>query len=358
MTSSNPLLGIGLHAVGGISASTCYTPAQKLRKWSWGTFWLVQATFAWIIMPVVIGWLTVPDFFEILYIAPTKAFLGAFILGAVYGFGGMSFGLAIKHIGYSLTYTIAIGISAVLGTIIPLLYFGGLVEYFTKPGGSIVFTGMIISIFGVGLCGWAGFKKEKDISSLTANHAEFKMMTGLILAIIAGVLSGVFNVSLEFGKPIADIAAQHGAGNFEGNAKMIVSTSGCYLVNLIWFLVAGIREKTLVEFTGKSGISGTVRLKNSLWSALAGTLWFLQFFFYGMGHVQMGHFQYASWVLHMSMLIFFSYIVGVVMKEWKNVTRGTYITLVIALLTLIISFFITAYGSIIGEGIIKSLGGQ
>jgi L-rhamnose-H+ transport protein len=355
MITPNPIIGTGLHAIGGISASTCYLPYHKTRKWSWGTFWLVQASFAWIIMPVLIGLLTVPDFFNILIHAPRQAFWGALILGAVYGFGGMSFGLAIRQIGYSLTYTIAIGISAVLGTIIPLMIFGGLIAHFTKPGGGIVLAGMILSVAGVGLCGLAGFGKEKDISTQEGTSKEFHMLMGLILAIIGGMLSGVFNVSLEFGQPIADIAAKNGAGYFEGNAKLVVSTAGCYLVNLIWFLVAGIRQRTLREFTGKTGLSSAGLLKNTLWSAFAGSLWCFQFFFYGLGHVYMGHFQFASWVLHMSMLIFFSYIVGIIMKEWKNVKRKTYITLIIALITLIVSFIITAYGSLIGEGILRSV---
>ena len=353
MIIPNPITGTGLHAVGGICASTCYLPSHKTTKWSWGTFWLVQASFAWILMPLLIGYLTVPEFFSILINAPAGAFRGAFLLGAVYGFGGMCFGFAIRHIGYSMTYTIAIGISAVLGTIIPLSVFGGLVEYLTRTGGSIVLTGMILSVTGVGLCGLAGFKKEKDIRAIEGKAIQFSMLTGLILAIIAGVLSGVFNVSLEFGQPIADIAAAKGAGHFEGNAKLIVSTSGCFVVNLIWFLVAGIREKTLKEFTSRSGLSFGARTKNVLWSALAGTLWCFQFFFYGLGHVKMGSFQFASWVLHMSMLIFFSYIVGVIMKEWKLVRRGTYITLIIALITLVASFIITAYGSVLGENAIR-----
>jgi L-rhamnose-H+ transport protein len=88
-----------------------------------------------------------------------------------------------------------------------------------------------------------------------------------------------------------------------------------------------------------------------MWSILAGTLWCMQFFFYGLGHVKMGNFQFVSWVLHMSMLIFFSYIVGLVMREWKKVSRKTYLILIIGLLTLIVSFCITSYGSYIGEQI-------
>lgn len=339
---SSPILGTFLHAIGGASASSCYLPFQKTRQWSWGTFWLVQSFFAWLLMPLIIGWLTVPDFFVILRDAPSSAFWSAFLLGAVYGFGGMSFGYAITRIGYSLTYTISIGLSAILGTITPLLLKGTLMEYFSRPGGGIVFIGMILSIIGVALSGVAGFRKEKDLGE---NKQGFRMAAGLTLAIIGGLLSAVFNISLEAGQPIADIAAQHGAGDYQGNAKLIISTSGCYAVNLVWFLIAGIRQNTLKEFTDKGGLSVAARSKNFLWSAMAGTLWTGQFFFYGLGHVQMGSFQFISWVLHMSMLIFFSYIVGVLMKEWKQVQRKTYFLLILALVILFISSVVISYGS-------------
>lgn len=348
---SNPILGTLLHAVGGISASSCYTPQSKVKNWSWGTFWLVQASFAWIIAPLLLGWLTVPGFFNILVNAPSDVLWGAFLLGGLYGFGGMSFGLAIKHIGYSLTYTIAIGISAVLGTIAPLLLKGTLVEYFSRSGSAVIFLGMILSVVGVALCGWAGFRKENDLAKLDNQAIKFNMSTGLVLAIVGGVLSAVFNLSLEHGQPIADMAAKAGAGNFEGNAKMIVSTAGCFVVNFIWFIVFGIKEKTLNEFTVSEKLPINTLVKNTLWSALAGVLWCTQFLFYGLGHVQMGRFQFISWVLHMSMLIFFSYGIGVFMKEWKNVSRKTYITLIVALLTLVMSFVVMTAGSYIGEQI-------
>jgi L-rhamnose-H+ transport protein len=351
MVNSNPILGTFLHAVGGASASTCYLPNHKTKQWSWGTFWLVQATFAWLLMPLLVGYLTVPCFFEVLHKAPSGAFWGAFLLGGVYGFGGMSFGYAIRNIGYSLTYTIGIGISAVLGTLTPIIMRGQVLEYFSRPGSGIVLVGMVLSVVGVSLCGMAGFRKERDLGELK-NSVHFNMRTGLTLAIIAGLLSAVFNISLEVGKPISDLAASYGAGNFEGNAKMIVSTSGCFLVNLVWFVVLGIKDNTLKEFTNSSGIVVGQRVKNTLWSALAGTLWCGQFFFYGLGHVQMGNFQFISWVLHMSMLIFFSYIVGLLMKEWKQVSRRTYLILILALVVLFVSSAIISYGSYYGEQIL------
>ena len=348
MITPNPIMGTFLHAVGGASASSCYLPYQKTNRWSWGTFWLVQSLFAWLLMPLLIGILTVPGFFEILSKAPTTAIWGAFLLGAVYGFGGMSFGFAIRNIGYSLTYTISIGLSAILGTMVPLLLKGQVLEYFSRTGSGIVAIGMALSIVGVATCGWAGFRKERDLGE-RSREQNFNMTTGFVLAIIAGLLSAVFNISLEAGQPIADLAAKSGAGEFEGNAKLIVSTSGCFIVNLVWFVVMGIKENTLKEFTGAGGVPSLLRVKNMFWSAMAGMLWCGQFFFYGLGHVRMGKFQFISWVLHMSMLIFFSYVVGVIMKEWKNVSKRTYTVLLLALLILFISSVIISFGSYYGE---------
>ena len=351
MITPSPLLGTSLHAIGGVSASTCYLPFQKTQKWSWNTYWLLQAAFAWVIMPVLIGIITVPELFTVLKASPSSAKATAFILGAVYGFGGLSFGYAIRHIGFSLTYTISIGISAVLGTISPLMLNGSLIEHFQKSGGSIVLTGMIISILGVGLCGLAGYSKEKDLSGQTGNTSAqtFNMQKGLFLAIFAGIMSAIFGISLEYGQPIADVAATYGAGHYEGNAKIILSTGGCFVTNFFWFLIVGLRQKTLKEFVQVKKLGRKHYSRNFIWTAFGGSLWYFQFFFYGLGHVRMGNFMFASWVIHMSMLIFFSYLVGLVMKEWKNVSRKTYATLIVALITLVISFIIITHGSMVGE---------
>lgn len=350
MIQPNPIIGTGLHAVGGMSASSCYMPFEGIKKWSWGTFWIVQALFAWLIMPFVIGYLTVPNLFQVLKEAPSAAVWAAFILGATYGFGGLSFGYAIRNIGYSLTYTISIGISAVLGTVVPMILNGTVVEQFTKTGGGIVLGGMVISVIGVGLCGRAGFLKEKNIGEKQGDtKSGFNMKKGLFLTLIAGTLSAVWGISLEFGQPISDVAAKYGAGHFEGNAKLIVSSLGCLLTNLTWFIVVTIKDGTIKSLWQRKEVGNKLFFGNYALSALAGSLWYTQFFFYGLGHVKMGSFQFASWVLHMSMLIFFSYIIGVVMKEWRGVKRRTYVTLIIALVVLVGSFVLMSYGSYIGE---------
>ena len=349
MIPANSLLGTALHAIGGVSASTCYLPFQKVKKWSWNSYWLIQATFAWLIFPLVVGYFTVPDLWQVFAESPSSVMFNAFLLGAVYGFGGMAFGYAIKYIGFSLTYTISIGLSAVLGTIVPLIIHGTLLTQFSKPGGTIVLIGMILSLLGVVLCGWAGHKKEKNLkANKTLDKSSFNLKKGLLLAVFAGVFSAIFGVSLELGAPVAEIAGQHGAGHFEGNANLLLSTSGTFVTNFIWFMIISFKQKTIKELVSIKTIGANVWIQNLLLSILTGGLWYFQFFFYGLGHVRMGNFKFASWAIHMSMLIFFSYLVGVLMKEWNKVTKNTYMTLIFGLVVLVISFVVITYGGMLG----------
>ncbi len=349
MIAPNPILGTGLHAMGGISAASCYLPYQR-TKWSWGTFWIVQANFAWVIVPILIAFLTVPDLIGVFREAPPTAIFIPMLLGAIYGFGGMSFGFAIKHIGYSMTYTLAIGISSIVGFLVPLFLKGRLFEFFTATGGGTLLIGIFLSMTGIFLCGAAGYKKERFLKSSDASAQGFNMGRGLALTIFAGVLSGIFGVGLELAQPVSDIAAAHGAGHFEGNARIILPSLGCWFTNMIWFIVAGIRNKTIRELNPKNALSKKGYSRNFLWSALGGSMWYVQFFFYGLGHVRMGNFMAASWVIHMSMLIFFSYIVGIIMKEWRNMKKSIILTLIFGLLILLTSFVIMSIGSLQAEG--------
>lgn len=352
MISPNPILGTGLHAIGGVSAASCYLPFEK-TKWSWESFWWVQAFFAWLIVPIIVGYFTVPNLWEVYQTAPLSAILLPILLGVIYGPGGMMFGLAIRHIGYSLTYTISIGISATVGTMVPLLLDGTLVEQYTRPGGKVFFLGMLISMVGIVVCGMAGYRKEGDIAKQNNDEKDnkqvFNMGKGLALTLFAGVLSGIFGVALFLAKPVAEIAAQNGAGHFEANASQILPSLGCFAFNIIWFTILGIKKGTIKELKASNNPSKSRYTKNILWSAFGGTLWYIQFLFLGMADVRMGRFAFAGWGIHMSMLIFFSFIVGMLMKEWKVASKRTFATLLIGLFVLLISFAVMTYGSYIGE---------
>lgn len=126
--------GVMFHAVGASFAALCYTPQKKVVSWSWQTYWLAQAFFCWFLLPIIGAWLTIPELMKVLDEAPKDAMWKAFGLGMAYGVGGTAFGIAIRYIGFSLTYAISIGISCVVGTLLPPLVKGELAAVLQQEG--------------------------------------------------------------------------------------------------------------------------------------------------------------------------------------------------------------------------------
>ncbi|MGH7980488.1 MAG: L-rhamnose/proton symporter RhaT, partial [Limisphaerales bacterium] len=242
----HPLLGVGLHAIGALFAAICYTPQKKVRGWSWQTYWITQAAFCWFLLPIIGAWLTIPDLITVLREAPSSAMRNSFLLGMAYGVGGTAFGISIRYIGFSLTYAIAVGLSSVLGTLIPPLVKGTLATMLHKPGGSWIEAGIAVGALGIACAGWAGRLKEKDLSAQN-ERGEFSLAKGLLLSLLAGVLSAVYSFALEAGTPIADVAAAHGAGVFRGNVVYIFANTGAFLTTAVYCLWLHARHGTLGE---------------------------------------------------------------------------------------------------------------
>src|SRR4249920_1143330 len=155
--------GVLFHAVGASGAALCYTPQKKVRGWSWQTYWLAQAFVCWLFLPIVVAFLTIPHLSVVLTEAPVTAMQKSFFLGMAYGVGGTAFGIAIRYVGFSLTYSIAVGISCVLGTLLPPLVHGTLGDILKSNGAAYLIIGILLGVTGIALCGLAGRNKEKDI---------------------------------------------------------------------------------------------------------------------------------------------------------------------------------------------------
>ena len=346
---ANPVLGTVIHGIGAFSAAICYTPQKRVKRWSWQTYWMVQAAFCWFLWPIIGAAITIPDLAGVLAAAPKQAMLNSFLLGAAYGIGGTAFGIAIRYIGFSLTYSLAVGISSVLGTLIPPLVAGTLGAVFSKTGGGWVLGGVATGTLGIFLCGIAGRSKEVDLAG-SASQQGFSIAKGLPLCLLAGVLSAVYGFALAAGEPIADVAEAHGAGIFRGNVTYIFSNSGAFLTTLVYCLYLHGKHKTLGELTelpaGEEKASLPV---NFLMAVLTGTLWYGQFFFYNLGHVRMGQFKFTSWAIHMIMLVLISNATGVVFREWKGTQPRTRLALAVALLVLTGAVLTITYGNRLAE---------
>ena len=343
MITPNPLLGLILHAIGAVSAAFCYTPQKGTRQWAWQTYWLAQAVVCWFALPIIGAWLTVPELGRVLAEAPRSAMWTSFALGALYGVGGTAFGVAIRYIGFSLTYAIAIGISCVLGTVLPAVWRGELAAIWDKAGSGFVLAGIVIGAAGILASGLAGRFKELDRGG---QNSEFNLAKGLPLCLLAGVLSAVYGFALAAGQPIADVAAAHGAGHFQGNVIYIFSNTGAFLTTAVYSLWLHKKHRTFGEYTTRQ--NPRLALNFAL-AVLTGCLWYGQFFFYGLAHVRMGDYQFSSWALHMIMLVLFSSLAGFIWREWTGCKPRTWIMLALALFILVGAVLSLAYGNFLGD---------
>ena len=349
MIPANPMLGAGFHAIGAFFAAICYTPQKRVKGWSWQSYWLVQAACCWFLLPLVGAWLTIPDLNAVLCEAPWKPMLLSYLLGAVYGIGGTAFGISIRYIGFSLTYAIAIGLSTVLGTLIPPLVKGTLGATLSKPGAEWIIGGIVIGIIGIAFTGAAGRMKERDLSA-SASLGGFSLVKGLLLSLLAGALSAVYGFALEAGDPIADVASAHGAGVFRGNVVYIFANSGAFLSTALYCLWLHHKHRTLGEIVElPAGPERASLPLNWAMAVLTGCCWYGQFFFYNLGHVRMGAYKFTSWAIHMIMLILFSIIVGVVLHEWRGSRPATKLAVGCAFLVLVAAVWALTYGNHLAE---------
>jgi len=341
------ITGVLFHGVGASCAALCYTPQKKVTKWSWQTYWLAQAFVCWLALPIIGALITIPHLSTVLSEAPTSAMLKTFLLGMAYGIGGTAFGIAIRYVGFSLTYAISVGISCVLGTLLPPLVHGELANILSKNGANWIMSGIGMGMMGIALCGLAGRYKEINLEKNNTNNNSFSLAKGLPICLLSGVLSAVYGFAIDQGQPIAEAAFRHGAGNFQGNVIYIFSNSGAFISTMIYCIYLHTRQKTFGEYSAsiQSPSSSSPLRFNFAMAALTGILWYSQFFFYGLGHVRMGDYKFTSWAIHMIMLVLLSTVAGLIMKEWIGSNRRMKLTLALALFVLTTAVIILTYGN-------------
>ena len=338
-------LGVFLHALGGFAAGSFYIPFKKVRGWAWESYWLAGGLFSWIIMPITVAWLTVPAFFSVLGDAPQSSIFWCYVFGLLWGVGGLTFGLSMRYLGMSLGYAIALGFCAAFGTIIPPIFRGKFVYLVTHISGLTTLAGVLVCLAGIGICGWAGMSKEKELSAEEKKGAiaEFNFVKGLWIAVFAGVMSACMAFAIAAGEPIAELAEKSGTATLWRNTPVFIFIlAGGFTTNFFWCAFLNFKNWTLKDYhrAGDASLLG-----NYVFSALAGITWYLQFMFYGMGTTKMGKYGFSSWTIHMAFIIVFSNIWGLIFREWKGSSRKTHRIIFLGIIILIVSTFIVGLGN-------------
>ena len=341
----NPIAGIILIALGSIGAASFYVPFKKVKSWAWESYWITQGLAAWIIAPLLFAFIFVPqgELMPIIREAPSSAKVMAMVFGALWGFGGLTFGLSIRYLGVALGQSIALGLCAAFGTLIPPIVAGE--NLFSSTAGILTIAGVSITVAGIAVIGYAGSLKSREMSEEEKKAAvkEFALKKGILIAIFAGIMSACFNFGFEAGKPIEVVALAHGTNPlFQKNPSLIFILLGGFVTNLLYCGYLNIRNKTYTDYYT---VSGPVFLNNLFFTFLAGLLWFLQFHFFGMGSSKLpDNMAVFGWSILMALNIAISNIWGILLNEWKGVNRKTIIILIAGILILILSTFVVKLG--------------
>lgn len=345
------LLGVLFHSIGGFASGSFYIPFKKVKDWSWETYWIVGGIASWLLVPFIAAWLTIPDFMGIIRSTDGTTLFYTFLMGLLWGIGGLTFGLSMRYLGMSLGMSIALGFCSAFGALIPPIYrdivgtggdktFSSMLQH---TGGQIVLLGVVVCLLGIFICGKAGVMKEKDLSpeQQQASIKEFNLWRGLAVATTSGILSACFNFGIEAGKDMAHVAVAKGCNPlFQNNVIFVVILWGGLTTNFIWCMYLNAKNRTFSDYTNDKAPLTT----NYFFSMLAGMTWFLQFFFYGMGESKLGN-GASSWILHMATIIITSNLWGMYFKEWSGVSNKTYRTILLGIATVILSVFIVGYGN-------------
>jgi L-rhamnose-H+ transport protein len=379
----NPFIGVIYHWIGGFASATNFIPFRGIKRWSWEIYWLIQGFAAWIVAPTLLGSIFVPNLFGIIhqvYVTNPKNVMLAFLFGVLWGVGGITFGLAIRYLGIALGYAIALGLCAAFGTVVPPIAHGQFGAILHSTAGQIILLGVLVCLIGVAVNGAAGVSKEREITpeeKAEAGETDYNFGKGIAIAILAGFMSSFFAFGLDAGKPIGDLARTQllAAGRldlWQNLPILVVVLWGGFVTNFIWSAILIFQNGSVRQFAGEPGsnpmrathatgqtlvdfdpldpstydrLAPRTLISNYIFAAMAGVIWYFQFFFYSMGQTKMGKYDFSSWTLHMASIIIFATLWGLFLKEWRGTSRRTKTLVATGLFLLISSTVVVGYGN-------------
>jgi L-rhamnose-H+ transport protein len=385
----NPFFGVFLHWMGGLASGSFYVPYKGVKKWSWETYWLVGGFFSWIICPWAFACFMTNNLMGVLKQQSLSTLAWTYFFGMLWGFGGLTYGLTMRYLGLSLGTGVALGYCAAFGTLVPPIFkwltpnffvfanSASIVEIAESTAGRVTLAGVVVCMVGIWIAALAGYKKEKEMPEEQKIKAikEFDFKKGIFVATFCGIMSACFAFALQAGKGINEASGAAGTNKiWTGLPALPVLLLGGFTTNFIWCAYLNIRNRSGYQYLaskvrqehalhggsdgGEHGPRETAAtggealdlkipvLGNYIFSTLAGTCWYFQFFFYTMGATQLGsEYDFASWTLHMASIIIFATMWGWIFHEWKGSSKKAHRLIAGGIATLILSTIVIGIGT-------------
>jgi L-rhamnose-H+ transport protein len=346
MSATNPMLGIFIFMLGGLSGAVFYLPFSRVKKWAWESYWLVYAVVGLVLVPWILASTMAPNTLSVLRAAPRQEIVYCLICGALWGFGGLTWGLMIRYLGVGLGLAMGAGLTSATGTLIPPMLKGSaaMAAMFHTPGGLASVAAAAVSLVGIVCVGLAGRSKESELPDEVKKKtvAEFNFRKGILAAIFSGLMSSAMSFGLQGGPEIQKLSLTTEpatAITWAGIPVLVVVLLGGFLINGGWCVVLNIRNRTAGDYVK----AGRPRINNLFFAALAGAIWCAQFVCFKTGEPQMGRTSYIGWAVLMAASILFSQLLGILLGEWKGTGKKTRGLLAAGLVLLIASSVLAGF---------------
>ena len=299
--------GIATLIVAGVTNASFTVPMKYTRKWAWENTWLVWTGFALVILPLAVTFVTIPNPSVVYRSAPLDTILEVCGFGAGWGVAQVFFGLAVDMIGITLAFSIVLGTSAAVGSLVPMVSLHR--EHLHSAAAYGVLGANALVLLGVALCAVAGRIREGQSRQSTSQK---RISQGLLLAMLCGLLASFMNFGVAFGTPLAQVARSFGA-------------NGVNAINAIWLplMLAGAVPNFLycAWLMKRNGSGHRYRVGRSHWmlAAIMAVLWFGSTLLYGLAASEMRTWgPILGWPLFMSLIVITATVLGMVTGEWKG----------------------------------------
>jgi L-rhamnose-H+ transport protein len=342
----NIILGIFLIATGAFAASSFAVPFAYIKGWKWETYWMVYSIGAYMVFPLAGCLLLAPGSIQVILETEPRILLTVFLLGAIYGIGNLSFGLALRYLGLSLGYALSLGLMLAIGTLVPPMIDGRLKPMIGMQAGNLLLAGILVAAIGTVFSAWAGILKDKEVidSKKWETVSEFNVTKGILASLLVGITGSAMALGFEQGMPISRIAESHNISSLFAMLPLyVVLLSGTLITTLAWCLTVGARNRSLKDYIRV--VTRGVLTQNYLWGLLAGFLWFSQFIMFSMGKSKMGPYTFTSWGILMALIIAFAAIWGFIRKEWKGASKKVYVLMAVSIAVLIAGAYLIGLSS-------------
>ena len=343
-TSANPMIGSLIFALGGLAGAVFAVPFRKIKNVQYESYWLFYALAGLLVFPLILGLATCPACFKVIGGARPAVLAQCIGFGALWGLGGLTWGLMIRYLGIGLGLAIGCGLCSATGTLIPPIVTGHAGDLVKDAGACTVLAGVVGSLLGIALVGLAGKFKEGELTEeqKKAAVAEFDFKKGMLVALFSGIASAGMNFGLQSGGALEAAAKEAGTpAAWCGMPVLMVVLWGGLIVNVAWCLWQNKKNGSFGDY-GKmfGGNFAAIVL-----AGLAGVIWACQFACQKVGEPQMGDLKYIGFAVVMGSSIFFSSLLGLFMGEWKGTGAKTKGALALGILVLLVSFCVISYGS-------------